>query len=69
MTPYHRYWNEKYRRNPLGSAHEKIRWSHTVQVPGNIGDKKRGFKRFDRWYKLPRAAHRLYWRLRARSEA
>jgi hypothetical protein len=32
-------------------------------VPGNILDSRKGFKRFDKWYKLPRSAHKLYWRM------
>ena len=34
----------------------------SAQVPGNLTDPKKGFKRFDRWYKLPDTAWKLYWR-------
>lgn len=32
--------------------------------PGNINDRKRGFERFLRWSKLPKTAHKLYWRMK-----
>lgn len=60
---YQRYWNTKHRleRQPLW---QKIHDKHYCAVPGNKCDPTdRGQpKRFEKWYKLPRAAHRLFWR-------
>jgi hypothetical protein len=64
VPPYTGYWDRKYRRNFEGSIFDRMRSKHSVSVPGNVCDKTdRGQpNRFNKWYKLPRAAHRLYWR-------
>jgi len=48
------------------SPHDKIRWSHSVPNVGcGIDPTNRGQpNRFDKWYKIPRKAHQLYWRIR-----
>jgi hypothetical protein len=58
-----RFWNEPHRLRRQ-SPHQRVMDKHSVHVPGCLGDPNdRGQpKRFERWYKLPRAAHRLYWR-------
>lgn len=33
-------------------------------TPGCIPDPKQGYRRFERWFKLPRKAIELYWRVR-----
>ena len=33
-------------------------------TPGCIPDPKKGYKRFERWFKRPRKAIELYWRVR-----
>jgi hypothetical protein len=33
-------------------------------TPGCIPDPKQGYRRFQRWFKLPRKAIELYWRVR-----
>lgn len=61
--PMNRFWHEEHRLW-RESAHQKIRNKRFVQVPGCKGDPfDRGQpKRFQKWYRLPRAAHRLFWR-------
>ena len=58
-----KFWNTPHRLQ-RESLHDKIRSKHCAQVPGHIGDPNdRGQPgRFDKWYKLPRKAHLLYWR-------
>jgi hypothetical protein len=50
------------------SLHDKIRNSHSVPNVGFMGDPTNQGKftkrRFNKWYKLPKSAHRLYWRAR-----
>jgi hypothetical protein len=48
------------------SPHEKIKWSHSVPNVGCLIDPTdRGQpNRFEKWYKIPRKAHQLYWRVR-----
>lgn len=59
------YHNHPSRANRM-SPHDRIRWSHSVPNVGSRGDPTdRGQpNRFDKWYKLPRTAHQLYWRVR-----
>ena len=35
----------------------------SASVPGNLSDTKTGFMKFDKWYKLPKTAWKLYWRM------
>ena len=58
-----KFWNDPIRLY-RESLHDAIRKKHYVQVPGYIGDlSDRGQPgRFKKWYKLPRAAHQLFWR-------
>jgi len=48
------------------SPHDKIRNSHSAPNVGCISDPtNRGQpNRFKKWYKLPKSAHKLYWRAR-----
>lgn len=48
------------------SPHDRIRWSHSVPNVGCSNDPTaRGQpNRFKKWNKIPRPAHRLYWRIR-----
>lgn len=61
------FWNRKDRLE-RESPHQKIRNSHSAPCPGNIYDPNdRGQPgRFDKWYKLPDKAHKLYWRFHKR---
>lgn len=58
-----RFWNDPHRLQ-RESLHLRLRDKHSVRVPGCMGDPNdRGQpRRFDKWHKLPVAAHRLYWR-------
>ena len=60
---YYRFWNDPHRLH-RESIHQRIRSKHYVKVPGYRGDPTdRGQpKRFYKWYRIPRAAHRLFWR-------
>lgn len=60
---YFSFWNRKLARSN-GSTYQQLHEKWFVQVPGYQGDKTdRGQpKRFDKWYKRPRKAHRLFWR-------
>ena len=60
-----RFWNDKHRVNRM-SPHDKIKLSHSAPNVGCILDPtNRGQpNRFNKWYKIPRKAHRLYWRAR-----
>jgi hypothetical protein len=50
------------------SFHQKIMSKRSCQVPGCYGDYTDRSQpgRFEKWYKLPRAAHRLFWRTHPR---
>ena len=60
---YIRYWNSRVSRLSQ-SLQNTIKNKNLCSVPGHLGDATdRGQPgRFDRWYKLPRKAHKLYWR-------
>lgn len=60
---WEKFWNNP-RRLYRASPYQRQRERHLCQVPGCRGDPNdRGQpKRFDKWYKLPRKAHQLYWR-------
>lgn len=60
-----RFWNHPDRVNRR-SPHDKIKDSHRVPNVGCLIDPTdRGQpNRFDKWYKYPEKAHRLYWRVR-----
>ena len=61
----HRFWNDPHRVSRI-SPHDKIKWSHSVPNVGCVLDPtNRGQpNRFEKWYKIPRKAHRLFWRVR-----
>lgn len=44
------------------SRMDALKYKNKGSVPGNAFDKKKGVKRFDKWYKLPKTAYKLYWR-------
>ena len=47
------------------SPRDKMLKNRTFGVtPGCIPDPKKGYKRFERWFKRPRKAIELYWRVR-----
>ena len=47
------------------SPRDKMIRNRTFGVtPGCIPDPKKGYKRFERWFKRPRKAIELYWRVR-----
>ena len=47
------------------SPRDKMIRNRTFGVtPGCIPDPKKGYKRFERWFKRPRKAIELYWRER-----
>lgn len=58
-----KFWNSPIRINRM-SSHQRMRAKHSVQVPGYRGDNTSRNQpgRFEKWYKLPAKAHRLYWR-------
>jgi hypothetical protein len=58
-----KFWNNPHRLR-RESLQQRIHRKWFVQVPGCVGDPTdRGQpERFEKWYKLPRAAHRLFWR-------
>jgi hypothetical protein len=58
-----RFWNQPHRLR-RESLHQRIRNKHSVPVPGWVGDHtdRSQPQRFEKWHKLPRAAHRLFWR-------
>lgn len=60
-----RFWSEPHRLR-RESLHQRIRNKHSVQTPGCLGDPTdRGQPgRFDKWYRLPESASRLFWRVR-----
>jgi hypothetical protein len=60
-----KFWNDPHRLR-RESLHQRIRNSRAVCVPGSVGDPTdRGQPaRFEKWHKLPDAAHRLFWRFR-----
>lgn len=60
------YHNHPSRANRL-SLHDAIRLRHAVPNVGCMGDPTdRGQpNRFKKWYKIPKTAHRLYWRVRS----
>lgn len=63
---YHGYHQRRGERMQM-SRRDSMKW--TCPVPGSMADsKKTGVNRFDRWYRLPRSAHMLYWRVRKSSE-
>ena len=64
MADYFKYMCKKYSTRTTESLQQRIRFSHTVNVPGCLGDPNdRGQpQRFEKWYKLPKAAHRIYWK-------
>ena len=52
-------------------VHTKLSIRYRMQIkrtfgvtPGCIPDPKKGYKRFERWFKRPRKAIELYWRVR-----
>jgi hypothetical protein len=60
MSDYRRFWNSRERTHPL-------HWFPPIGAPcpGNIYDTKPyGFRRFERYYRLPVRAWKLYWRRR-----
>jgi hypothetical protein len=61
----YRFWNDKRRVNRM-SPHDKIKLSHSAPNVGCMLDPTdRGQpNRFNKWYKIPRKAHQLYWRVR-----
>lgn len=65
MQNYFRFHNDRHRLTRM-SYHDKIREKRWVLVPGCQGDPyDRGQPgRFDKWYRLPRTAHRLFWKIR-----
>lgn len=63
MKFYYKFWNSSARINRM-SLQQKIRYKHSVQVPGHredITDRNQP-GRFNKWHKLPIKAHKLYWR-------
>lgn len=58
-----RFWNEPHRLHRM-SQQVRIRTAHGYPTPGHKYDTTgRGQPgRFDKWLKLPKAAHRLFWR-------
>ena len=60
-----RFWNDKHRASRM-SPHDKIKLSHSVPNVGCMSDPtNRGQpNRFNKWCKLPKSAHKLYWRAR-----
>lgn len=63
--PFDRYFRDKFTRALTSTSPVNVRFCNKVHypVPGYIGDNNyRCFNKFDKWYKLPRSAHRLYWK-------
>lgn len=65
VGPYYRYINGVFQRQ-FRPLQQRLRFGHVCTVPGHVGDRE-GRRRhipglFDRWYKRPDRAHRLYWR-------
>lgn len=60
-----RFWNDPHRLRRM-SPHDKIKFKRLVPNVGcSIDPTNRGQpNRFDKWYKIPRKAHQLYWRVR-----
>lgn len=54
-----RYINNYYNRQPF----VKRPWHTNVPNVGNKYDEPKRFRMFERWYKRPNKAHRLYRRL------
>ena len=47
------------------SIRDRMKLKRTFGVtPGCIPDPKKGYRRFERWFKRPKKAIELYWRVR-----
>lgn len=57
---YRRFWQERACRE--APRHKLLAHRVPGRVPGNLYDRGGNKHRFNRWYKLPQAAHKLYWR-------
>ena len=62
MRNYIRYWNNRIAKGMRITP--VFKQNYYCLVPGYLGDKThRCFEKFEKWYKRPRKAHKLYWRL------
>lgn len=72
IGPNKGFWNWYYNKNN-GSITKRL-WTKPgpkgCQVPGNMCDPNyKCFRAFDKWYKRPKKAHKLYWKLKKASGA
>lgn len=45
------------------SEFSKYLWYKSCHCPGDCSDKNKRLKKFEKWYKIPKRAWKLYWKL------